>query len=142
MPKLTPKQAQEKHNRRLKASLQDIRDGIDRVTESPTEKAAAKQDKMLSRLTASVQSGKWADGLKSVSLSEWKQKFKDKGVGRISAGIDAAAGKTEAFYGQLFPHIESLQTQVKNMPDLTIDDSIERMAVFARGMNKFRFKKS
>ena len=141
MPKLTPKQAQEKHNRRLKASLEDIRSGIDRVTENPCEKAAAKQEKMLARLTESVNSGKWADGLKSVSLNDWKTKFKDKGVNRISAGIDGAAAKTEAFFGQLFPHIESLQSQVKSMPDLTIDDSITRMNTFVRGMAKFRFKK-
>lgn len=142
MPKLTPKQAQEKHNRRLKASLEDIRLGIDRVTENPCEKAAGKADKMLARLTAAVQSGKWSDNLRSVSLPEWKDKFKTKGVPRISAGIDGAAVKTEAFFAQLFPHIDTLQTQVKSMPDLTIDDSIERMNVFVRGMSKFRFKKT
>ncbi len=141
MSKLTPKEAQEKHAKRLKASVEDIRAGINRVTENPCEKAAAKQEKMKTRLMASIDSGKWADGLRSVPLADWKKKFLDKGVNRISAGIDAAAPKTEAFFSQLFPHIDTLQTQVKAMPDLTIDDSIARMNTFVRGMSKFRFKK-
>ena len=141
MANLTAKQAQEKHNRRLKASLEDIRLGIDRVTENPCEKAAAKSDKMLAGITRAVQSGKWSDNLKAVPLSEWKDKFKTKGVPRISAGIDAAAAKTEAFFSQLFPHIDTLQAKIKTMPDLTIDDSIERMNAFCRGMSTFRFKK-
>ena len=47
MAKLTPLEFQEKHARRLKASVEDVRKGIDRVTENPCELAAAKQDKML-----------------------------------------------------------------------------------------------
>lgn len=142
MPKLTPKEAQVKHATRLKASLPEIRAGIERVTENPCEKAAAKEAKMLARLTESVQSGKWANNLRATTLADWKKKFLDKGVNRISAGIDAAASKTEQFYAQLFPHIETLQTQVKQMPDLTIDDSIARMNTFVRGMATFSFKKT
>ena len=115
--------------------------GIGRVTESPMEKAAAKQEKMRARLNAAIDSGKWADGLKSVSLGEWKENFLTKGVGRISSGIDGAAAKMENFYSQLLPAVDALQAKVKSMADLTIDDSIERMNVFTRGMAKFRFKK-
>ena len=68
MAKLTATEFQEKHARRLKAAVEDVRRGIDRVTENPCEKAAAKQDKMLTNLTAAVSSGKWAGGLKRVSL--------------------------------------------------------------------------
>ena len=58
MAKLTASEFQEKHARRLKAAVEDVRRGIDRVTENPCEKAAAKQDKMLTNLTAAVSSGK------------------------------------------------------------------------------------
>ena len=137
MAKLTAAQFQEKHARRLKASVEDIRAGINRVTESPTEKAAAKQDKMLTNLTAAVSSGKWAAGLKRVTLEEWKSKAADIGVSRIAAGIDASKAKTIAFAEALLPHIDAGQTAIKGMPSTTLDDNINRMTSFVRHMAKF-----
>ena len=76
MPKITitPEEFAEKHARRLKAAVEDIRAGVERVTESPTAKAAAKQDKMIARLQEAVSSGKWAARLKAVPLEDWKSK--------------------------------------------------------------------
>lgn len=138
MTKLNAAQAQEKHARRLKAAVEDIRQGIDRVTESPTEAAAAKADKMLTNLTASVQNGKWASGLRRVSLDEWKRKARDVGVNRIASGIDAAADKTRAFYDELLPHVDRGREKIKGMPDTTLDDNLNRMVAYARHMAEFR----
>jgi len=130
----------DKHARRLKGSLSDIKAGISKVTESPTEKAAMKQDKMLSRLTESVTSGKWASRLRSVSTEDWKQKFLTKGVDRIPAGIDAAHAKVVEFAGQLLAHEASLQGEIDRLPDLTLQDSANRMVHWMEGMAKFRRK--
>lgn len=135
MSKLNPREFREKHARRLKGATEDVRAGIDRVTENPCEKAAAKQDKMLTNLTAAVQSGKWAAGLKRVSLEDWKKKARDVGVNRIAAGIDAAAAKVEAFAEVLLPHIDRGQEKIKGMPDVTLDDNINRMVAFTRHMS-------
>lgn len=136
--KLTPAEFQEKHARRLKGAVEDVRKGIDRVTENPCEKAAAKQDKMLTNLTASVQSGKWADGLKRVDLATWKRKARDIGVNRIAAGIDGAKEKVIAFAEELIPHINREQAKIAAMPDVTLDDNINRMTSFCRGMATFK----
>ncbi|MCJ7828835.1 MAG: hypothetical protein MUP81_03725 [Dehalococcoidia bacterium] len=138
MALLTATEFQEKHARRLKAAVEDVRKGIDRVTENPCEKAAAKQDKMLSNLTASVQSGKWGAGLKRVSLEDWKRKARDIGVNRIAAGIDGAKEKVVAFAEELLPHIARQQSKIAGMPDVTIDDNINRMTAFIRGMAEFK----
>jgi len=138
MAKLTAVEFQEKHARRLKAAVEDVRKGIDRVTESPTEKAAAKADKMLTNLTSSVQSGKWAAGLKRVSLEEWKRKARDIGVNRIAAGIDGSKSKVIAFAEELLPHIDRQQAKIAAMPDVTLDDNINRMTSFIRGMSEFK----
>ncbi len=138
MAKLSAREFQEKHARRLKAAVEDVRAGIDRVTENPCEKAAAKQEKMLSNLTASVQSGKWAAGLGRVSLEDWKRKARDIGVNRIAAGIDGAKDKVIAFAEQLLPHIDREQAKIKAMPDVTLDDNINRMTTFIRGMASFK----
>jgi len=138
MAKLTPAQFQEKHARRLKASVEDVRQGIDRVTESPTEKAAAKQDKMLTNLTAAVNNGKWAAGLKRVTLEQWKKQTRDVGVNRIAAGIDAAKDKVVAFAEDLLPHIDRGQAKLAGMPDTTLDDNINRMTTFVRHMAEMK----
>ncbi len=141
MAKLTPIEFQEKHARRLKASVEDVRRGIDRVTENPCEKAAAKQDKMLTNLTAAVQSGKWAAGLKRVPLELWKSQARDVGVNRIAAGIDAAKDKVVAFAEELLPHIDREKAKIAAMPDVTLDDNINRMTTFIRGMANFKRSK-
>lgn len=134
MAKLTPQEFQEKHARRLTASVEDVRRGIDRVTESPMEKAAAKKDKMLANLTQAVNDGRWEKGLKRVSLEDWKTKTRDVGVGRIAAGIQAASSKVVAFAEDLLPHIDAGQAKLKAMPDITLEDNIARMSTFVRHM--------
>jgi hypothetical protein len=137
MPKLTAEQLVEKHARRLKGSVADIQDGIARVTVSPTTQAAAKQDKMLQNLTTAVNSGKWKRGLQNVSLEQWKEAAITKGVPRIAQGIDGAHDKMLAFANQLLPFQANLQATLDKMPDLNLEDSVNRSAAWIRGMSKF-----
>lgn len=140
MAKLTAKEFQEKHNRRLKAATDDMRAGVERVTESPTQKAAQKADKMRANIVNAIDSGKWAAGLNRVTLDDWKSKMINKGVGRVAAGIDEAADKVEAFAAELLPHIDKVKGEVNRMPDVTLEDNIQRMTTFIRGMAKFKRK--
>jgi len=138
MARVTPAEFQEKHARRLKGSLVDMRAGIEKVTESPTKKAATKADKMLARLTESVQNGTWAARLGKVTLEEWREKMINKGLGRVSGGIDAAAAKVTDFATQLLPAVDAAKKKVEAMPDLTLEDSITRMTEYIREMAKFK----
>lgn len=138
MAKLTPKEFQEKHNRRLKAATEDMRLGVERVSVSPTAEAAKKADKMRANIIKAIDDGKWAAGLNRVTLEDWKSKMINKGIGRVAAGIDEAAPKVEAFAAKLLPHIEAGQTSIRNLPDVTLEDSINRMTTFIRHMSKFK----
>jgi hypothetical protein len=138
MARVTPEQFQEKHARRLKAALPDMEAGVNRVTESPTLKAAAKKDKMRAGINAAIDSGKWERGLKRVSLEDWKGNMINKGIGRVAAGIDAASDKVRNFASELLPHIDTGVSSVKKMPDVTLEDSINRMTSFTRHMAKFQ----
>ena len=140
MARLTAAEFAEKHARRLKASTEDIRAGIERTVESPMLKAAAKKSKMVANLNEALQSGKWERGLKRVSLEDWKRKAADVGVGRIAAGIDAAQSKVTQFASELLPFIDQQKQKIANMPDVTLEDSINRMSTFIRGMAKFERK--
>jgi len=138
--KVTPAEFREKHARNLKASLTDMRAGVEKVTTAPGGQAAAKQDKMLANLTAKIQDGTWARRLKGVTLEEWRSKMIDKGLPRVAGGIDAAAAKVEDFATQLLPAVDAAATKAKAMPDLTLEDSINRMTSFVRDMSKFSKK--
>lgn len=138
MAKVTPDEFHEKWSRRLKGAQTDIRKGIERTTTSPTEKAAQKGDKMLAGVEQSIRNGKWQAGLRRVTLEDWKDAAINKGLGRISAGVDGAQKKVTDFASQLLPHIDRGVEKVKNMPDLTIEDSINRSATFIRHMADFK----
>ena len=140
MAKLTAEEFADKHAKRLKAAGPEMRMGIERVTDSPTAKAAAKQDKMRTKLLAAIDDGTWARRLKGVTLEDWKSKMLNIGVGRVSAGIDAAHGKVVDFANQLLPAVDAAKAKIKAMPDLTLEDNISRMSEYVREMGKFKKK--
>jgi len=138
---ITPEEFVEKHNRRTKAALEDMRRGVSAVTEAPGAKAAQKADKMRTNLMAALDSGKWQRRVAAVSVEEWKGAMLDKGVNRVAAGVDAAAPKVKEFATQLLSFQAGLHSKVDAMPDLTLEDSISRATEWIRGMSKFEFKR-
>lgn len=140
MAKLTPAEFQEKHARRLKGAITDMQRGIEGVTASPTAAAAAKKDKMRMNVNAAIDSGKWEAGLKRTTLEEWKTKTVQKGLGRVAAGIDAASAKVTSFASELLPYQDRLKADISKMPDVSLEDNINRMTSFIRGMAKFQRK--
>ena len=138
MPKITVQDARIKHASRLKASTGEIQKQVQAVTQAPGVQAAKKADKMLTNLTNAVTSGRWGRRVSSVSLSDWQNAMITKGIPRISSGIDAAAPKVEAFFSEFFPHLEKIEAEVKAMPDLTLDDNINRMVHAVRRASEFK----
>ena len=138
MAKVTPEEFADKHARRLKGAIQDMQTGIERVTTAPGQKAAAKAEKMITNLTKKVQDGTWAKRVGAVTLEDWKAKMINKGLGRVATGIDEARPKVVDFASQLLPAVDSARAKVMNMPDMTIEDSINRSATFIREMSKFK----
>ncbi len=141
MARKSPGASAEKWGRNTKTATQDMRDGINRVTEAPGVKAAEKQEKMRQGILDSIDSGKWADNVASVSLGEWKQKMLEKGVPRVSAGVDAAQPKVLQFHTQLADHQDRIDSVLDGMSDLTLEDGINRAVAQMRGMSEFKFKR-
>jgi hypothetical protein len=136
--KMTPEEFQEKHARRLKGAIEDMRSGIEKVDVAPTKLAGDKEAKMKAKLLARIEDGTWKRRVQAVTLEDWKSKMIDKGLNRVSSGIDSAAAKVKDFASQLIPAVSSAQTKISGMPDLTLEDSINRMNTFVREMAKFR----
>lgn len=138
MPKISVQQAREKHASRLKASTGEIQNQVMKVTQAPGVAAAKKADKMLTNITNSITSGRWGRRVSSVSLSDWQESMVKKGIPRIAQGIDAAAPKVEAFFSEFFPHLEKIEAEVKAMPDLTLEDNIQRAVHAMRRASEFK----
>lgn len=138
MAKLSPSEFAEKWARRLSAAAPDIQKGVQRVDVSPTEKAASKKDKMLRNLTDAVQSGKWEAGLRKVSLNDWKNALITKGIPRITQGVQGAQSDVADFATQLLAYQDQIKGEIERMPDLTIEDSIQRMTAWVRRMAQFK----
>lgn len=138
---ITPEQFAEKHGRRLKGALEDMRRGVEGVTEAPGKRAAAKMDKMRAGIVKSLDDGTWARRVAAVPLEEWKRSMLEKGLNRVAAGVDGSAAKVQAFASQLLAHESTLKDTIDKMPDLTLEDSVSRMTSWVRGMAKFEFKR-
>lgn len=133
-----PQRVAEKWVRNLSASTGDIREGVQAVTESPTEKAAAQVAKYEAGVQRAIANGKYVNRLRQVTLEEWKQATLDKGIGRIASGAAAAEGNFAEFMAQLIPFQENLQRTIDAMPDTSLEDSIQRQAAWTRGMSEFQ----
>jgi len=132
----TPTQVAEKWASNLGAAGQAIKDGVNGVTTSPTALAAAAEARYISGVQAAVSNGKWQAGLARVTLQDWKDSMLNKGVARIGPGATASKGKFAAFMTKLLPFQSNLIASLPPRGDLAAN--IQRMTMFAQGMNTFR----
>ena len=103
------------------------------------ELAVAKKDRLRARILEAIDSGKWEKNLLSVSVEEWKNAVINKGIPRIAQGVNEAKPIMEDFFSQLLPYVENVRKEIAEMPDVTIDDAINRVTTFIRRMHEFQF---
>lgn len=126
MARVTPQQAAEKWSRRLGASGQDIQTGVQQVTQSPMQLAAANQQGYIMGVQEAVNSGKWQAGLQRVSLPQWQQAMIQKGIPRIASGAQQGIPKMQEFMTQFLPYLDQGVAQVRQMPKTSVQDGIAR----------------
>lgn len=134
--KKTPQDATTKWVTNLSGATAEIQAGIDRVTEAPGIKAAAKSQKWIQAVQASQD--KWKRNVAAVSLDQWKSLFKGVGVQRIAQGAQAKQGKYTQFANQFFPYLEQGVQKVQAMPDTTFEERIQRAVAMMRHNNQFK----
>lgn len=139
--KLTAEEFAEKWSRRTKAATADMEKGVDRVTEAPGVKAAAQVAKMKAKINEALDNGKWVKRVASVSLEEWKADMKEKGIRRVSEGVDRANGKVTHFAAQLVTHQNKGLAALEREPDLTLSDSANRMVKWMNHMADMDYEK-
>lgn len=126
MPRVTPEEGARKLIDRARAAAPHIAEQVRKVTVSPTELAAQKIDKMRTNVIKAIDDGKVERGLRRVSLSDWQSAMINKGVPRITQGLEQAESKIVEFNREFYPHLERVQAEVGAMPDTTLEDNIAR----------------
>ena len=112
--------------------------GVNSVTVSPTQKAAAAVGKYAAGVQAAVQSGAFVNGLQSVSLEEWKQSMTGKGVQNYSNGINNISPKAAKSMADQQAYAKQVSDQVASMPNETDNDAEQRMLIAMRAMKAYR----
>ncbi len=126
----------EKWSRRLKGATPDIQAGIKRVSAAPGVAAAQQQSAMLANLQARIADGTWARRVASVSLQDWQNAALNKGVNRITAGVDAAQGKVAQMAQSLLAAVDGAVAVTNQRPRGSLEDNINRATTFMREMSK------
>ncbi|MEM2498364.1 MAG: hypothetical protein QXR81_08315 [Candidatus Nezhaarchaeales archaeon] len=138
--KISPTDIADKWARKLTAATEDIRKGVELVDKAPSEKAVAKKDKMKANLVKAIDEGVWERRLKEYTLEDWKRDMREKALGRIPSGVEAAKGDFADFASKLVTHLNTILAEIEKMPDLTLEDSIARSAKLIREMAKFKYR--
>lgn len=140
MARVNAQEYADKWGRRLSASTQDIRRGVERVSEAPGASAARNADRMLAGIQVAIQDGRWQRAVAGVSLQDWKEATISKGIGRIASGVEGAMSKQRDMAERLLAAVDTVKSRVDQMPSTTLEDRINRMVTFARGMSEQRIK--
>lgn len=120
----------------LTQSIERMRAGIEGVTVAPGKSAAAKADKWHAAISRADTKAKWANRVGSVPLEVWKSAMINKGLNRISSGVDEAKPKMAEYGAKLIAHQNALLATIDGMADITLEDSIARATAWIRGMAK------
>lgn len=127
MPRVTPQAGSDKYRSGVQGGGQRYVQGIQSVTQAPSAKAIAQQDKMVTNWLASVQDGTWAQNLGAVSLGAWQQASVNKGATNYASSADSASQKYAQWAQTAYPIIQQIQDEVDAMPSTTMGDNIQRM---------------
>lgn len=124
----------------LSGASAKITAGVQRVSQSPGQAAAAKAAKWVAAMQDPAVQAKWKNNVGAVSLADWQQMMTTVGIPRIAAGAQAKQSKYLAFAEQFFPFLARNVQQVEQMDDTSFAARVQR-AVQMMTLNH-QFKRS
>jgi hypothetical protein len=128
-----------KWQRNLANAGESIKNGVNAVTVNPAEKAAARQQAYADGVRRAVDEGRYARGLRRVTLQSWQEAMISKGASRIAAGASQAQPKVAAFLNKFLPYVEQGKQKLANMPRGDFEQNLARAAAMARHLHDFQY---
>lgn len=138
MARKSGKEIAEKLIRKAQAAGEDYVKGVRNPRKSPMQAAIAQKGKMVARFNEAINSGKWEDGLNSISDKEWSDITAKKGSERYAAGLAEASQKTADFFDEFMPYVEQVQAEADRMDTSTLEGAIAKSAFVQRALAKFK----
>ena len=108
-----------------------IQAGINRVTQSPGQKAVAQADKYIQGVQAGLP--KWKTKLQALTVGDWQQAAL-AGVPRVAQGAQAKQGKMQAALEKNFAMMTPILARIDGMPTTTIAQRIQKSSAFQQAM--------
>jgi hypothetical protein len=112
--------------------------GVQAVTVSPTQKAAAAVGKYATGVNKAVQSGSYVNGLNAVSLSDWQASMTGKGVQNYSNGVNNVSAKAAKNMADQQQYAAQVAEQIASMPSETETDMENRALAAIRLMRQYK----
>lgn len=123
---------------RTGAAVSDYKAGVQAVTTSPTQQAAAAVNKYAAGVAAAVQSGSYVNGLNAVSLTDWQQATVNKGASNFANGVSNISSKAAKAMADQQQYAAQVSDQIASMPSDTDNDMEQRALAAIRLMRAYK----
>lgn len=127
-----------KYKRNSQAAAEDYVAGVQAVTVSPTQKAAAAVDKYARGVQNAVTSGSFVSGCNSVSLADWQQAAMSKGKKNYQNGVANLSAKAMKNMADQQNYAALVKAEIANMPNDSEADADARQAAAVAKMRAYR----
>lgn len=117
-------QATQKWVTNIGSATDRMKAGALSVQKAPGQAAAAAADKWLQRVQQAKQ--KFATNVGRVSLAEWQNAYINVGIPRVSQGAQAKQAKYQQAMADFLPYLAQGVAKIDAMPNVTLQDSINR----------------
>lgn len=138
MARKTPQAQAALWKSRFAASAPAYTAGVMAVTEAPGIRAARAQELMKQKVIESIDSGRYAAAVSSISLNDWQQAAAKKGAQRLTSGAESGAQKYQQYAMDVAPVLEAVSQTVKSMPKGTTEDALARIRVNLEALKAFK----
>lgn len=117
----------EKYRRNMGNAQTDIKNGVENTTKDQAKNAIKAKELMVENHRKAIENGKWEKNLKNAGHEKWKRNFLAKGVGKITAGIDANASEIKETMQMVHEVGQLVRSEVDKMPKGGIENSLARV---------------
>jgi len=135
MPMKSPQSITQKWQNGVSSAGTAWADGINAITDNPMAKAADKKTTWLQRIQASAD--KWERNLRAVDFGTWKRQTVAVGQANYTNGANKGAPKYLQFISLFISHLTDGINQLKQMPNGTLDERIQRAVFMMRHNAKY-----
>lgn len=128
----------EKWKKGMASSGENIKAGVNSMTESPGVKAAAAKDKYVRRVNEAASDGSYEAGQLGYSLQEYKDAVVNKGISNMMTGASKLGSRAQRAMADQLAYANQVSDQVAGMPTGTLEEGIAKAAATIRLMAEGR----